>query len=593
MPLSSRRIRLGAYVVLAAAIGVLSLVRPAHAGWSADPVQVHATTALCPAVASAADGSGGAVIAWQENGATGGVIRMQHLLASGDLDPAWSGPVPVTDYSTPRTVLGAVSAGAGGVYIWWMEYSALYLQRITRIGTVAPGWPARGRLITWLLSPDYRPSLAPDGSAGIYIGILASPVNDPSYEVSIVVRHLNASGGPVDGSPVAGRIYPQGHGRWLWSISSFAMDPVPDGGLWLAWHRLGTSNSGAGDLSVLQLTSGVLPAAGWGADGDSLAPFYLTHPMTDSPLPNAPYGSEVGVAHDGSGGAFVLSRQPLLNTINLEMDIENSLRHVDGSGSPASGWTPDGVILSTGPEYVPGGTTAEAAVRALADEHGGVFTGLPFYPTEFSSTVNFSRRSAAGNALPGGVDVAQQGIEFAPRGDGGMFVASFKPSGSTGANDADANISVSQSSPDAGYFESKPSGATIRYGDIALTATGDGGAIFAWSQLIDRQGIYAIRLGQAGPVTGVPPTPVIGAPSLRARFVRGEGVHAVASFSAAQHVSLGLYDVAGRRVASLASDATLGADVVFPGTRDLPGGVYFARASDGTCELHASVVVLP
>jgi len=41
------------------------------------------------------------------------------------------------------------------------------------------------------------------------------------------------------------------------------------------------------------------------------------------------------------------------------------------------------------------------------------------------------------------------------------------------------------------------------------------------------------------------------------------------------------------------NDATLGADVVLPGTRDLPGGVYFARAGDGTRVLNARVIVAP
>jgi hypothetical protein len=86
---------------------------------------------------------------------------------------------------------------------------------------------------------------------------------------------------------------------------------------------------------------------------------------------------------------------------------------------------------------------------------------------------------------------------------------------------------------------------------------------------------------------------VIGAPSLRVRFVRGEGVHAVAGFAGSPRLALALHDVAGRRVASLSSDATPGADVVFPGTRGLPGGVYFVRASDGMRELNARVIVLP
>jgi hypothetical protein len=69
-------------------------------------------------------------------------------------------------------------------------------------------------------------------------------------------------------------------------------------------------------------------------------------------------------------------------------------------------------------------------------------------------------------------------------------------------------------------------------------------------------------------------------------------VHAVASFAGSPRVTFSLHDVAGRRVASIGSDGTLGADVVIPGTRDLPGGVYFVRAGDGTHGLDARVLVL-
>jgi hypothetical protein len=373
-------------------------------------------------------------------------------------------------------------------------------------------------------------------------------------------------------------------------VSSLGLDAVPDGGLWLGWQALRGSGDVDGAVFLVRLTTAGLPASGWSATGDSLAPFYKTFQGATSQA--APFGSQVGVAHDDAGGAFVLSRQPSFDSIDLSWNFENSLRHVDGSGAPAPGWSAGGIILSSGPEFIPAAPTAEASVRALADDRGGVFNGLPLYASESTSSLDFTHRSSMGDVLPGGVDGAQQGIEVVPRGDGGMFVASFKPSGATGPNESDAYISVSQSDPGTGFFESKGSLSATRYGDVGLTATGEGGAIFAWSQLIDRQGVYAIRLGQAGVVTGVPPTPVIGPPSLRVRYVRGSGVHAVASFAGSPRLALSLHDLAGRRVASFTSDATLGADVVFPGTRDLPGGVYFARASDGTRVLNARVIVL-
>jgi hypothetical protein len=233
-----------------------------------------------------------------------------------------------------------------------------------------------------------------------------------------------------------------------------------------------------------------------------------------------------------------------------------------------------------------------ASLRAFADGRGGVFAGIPGYATEGISFIQFTRRSRHATVEPGGITVNQYGLEVASRGDGGMFATTFFPNGPYGPYSPSAYILATQSAPGTYFSEWHDEPLLDWYGDVGLTATGDGGALFAWSQVRDRYGVFAIRLGQAGVVTGVPPPPVIGAPSLRVRFVRGEGVHAVASFSGSPRVELALHDLAGRRVASFSSDATLGADAVFPGTRDLPGGVYFARASDGSRELRTKVLVL-
>jgi hypothetical protein len=314
--------------------------------------------------------------------------------------------------------------------------------------------------------------------------------------------------------------------------------------------------------------------------------------MNTSPgwFSSQPAASQSAIARDDEGGAFVVASQGISDGSTLI--FHNTLRHLDGLGQPAPGWVAEGVDL--GDVWASGvpDPGAQGSLRAIADHRGGVFTGLPLFGSEFSAVMSFTRRSPAGDPIPGGVGAEQRGIEYAARGDGGMFVASFKPSGATGPYETDAYISVGQSDPGTGFYESKGSLSLIRYGDIGLTATGDGGAIFAWSQLIDRQGIYAIRLGQAGPVTGVPPTQVLGPPSLRARFVRGEGVHAVATFAGSPRTRIALYDLAGRRISAIETDATAPASALLPGTRDLAGGVYFVRAGDGSHELGARVIVL-
>jgi hypothetical protein len=589
---ASHRVRYLVVVLVITWMALMLLTRPAHGAWSADPVQVHATTALCPAVAAVDDAHFGAIIVWQENTATGGLLKAQHLRAGGDVDPAWGGPAAVSTLDAARSAVGAVSDGAGGAYVWWMENTALFLNHITSTGSVAAGWLARGRNVGALPSAQHRPVALADGAGGIYLGWLTQPFFfDPTVNIRVV--RLGPSGAGVGGWPGGGRSFGLvGDPGVL--VYAFGLDTSPDGGLWMAWQTVLTGiqdHYEPGELLALRLGDAGLPASGWTGDGVVLAPYdatFVNHTVGWYPAPAA---SQVAIARDGGNGAFVVSSQGISDGTSLV--FHNSLRRIDGTGAPFEGWTLEGVDLGdvwTSAASHPG---SGASLQAIYDHQGGVLTGLPFFASEATAMMSFSHRSPAGEPIPGGVGADQLGVEFSPRGDGGMFIASFKPSGASGPFEADAYISVSQSAPGAGFYESKPSNGATRYGDVGLTATGDGGAIFAWSQLVDRQGIYAIRLGQAGAVTAVPPTPVIGAPSLRVRFVRGEGVHAVAGFAGSPRLALALHDVAGRRVASLSSDATPGADVVFPGTRGLPGGVYFVRASDGMRELNARVIVLP
>ena len=591
MLVASHRVR---YLVLAFVLTWMALMlftRPAHGAWSANPVEVHATGALCPAVSATDDSHFGAVIVWQENTASGGLLKAQHLLANGDVDPSWSGPVAVSDFDASRLAIGAVSDAAGGAYIWWMENTSLFLNHITSAGSVAGGWVARGRNVGYLPTTAHRPAALADGAGGVYLAWLTRPFFfDPT--VSIRIARIGPAGTGAGGWPAGGRSFGL-VGEAGVSVSAFGIDTSPGDGLWLAWQTVVPDPLGGylpGELLVHRLGDAGLPAEGWTSDGVTLGTYDPSFIDLAPGWQVAPAASQTAVAHDAAGGAFVIASQGASNGDALV--FHNALRHVDGVGQPAEGWGAEGVNL--GDVYANGvpDPGAQGSLRAIADHMGGVFAGLPYYGSESTAGITFSRRSPAGDPLPGSVGAEQHGIEYAPRGDGGMFVAAFKPSGAASMYDADAYISVSQSNPGVGFYESKTSYLATRYGDIGLTATGDGGAIFAWSQSIDRQGVYAIRLGQAGAVTGVPPTPVFGGPSLRVRFVRGEGVHAVASFAGSPRVTFALHDLAGRRVASARSDATLGADVVFAGTRELPGGVYFAVASDGTHELRAKVLVL-
>ena len=577
-----------ASISLYAAVALTALTRPAHAAWGVDPVQVQATSASCPVVTACDDAHFGAIVVWQENTASGGLLKAQHVLANGDVDPVWSAPASVSTMDIARATAGAISDRSGGAYVWWMEGAQLYLTRVAASGAVDPAWPARGRNLGQLMTSQLRPSAAGDGSGGVYVAWLGGPLDYPAARVVHLGPANTGTGGWPNGVKTLGT------SPLVESANSLAIAAASDGGLWLALATTDTSNPepAPGDVRLTRFTSAGLPVLGWGQHGVSLAPFRGDLLSTSYGWGPTPRFGLVAVASDGAAGAFVMRAVISGDDVPYISLPEFRLVRVNGEGAIAPGWAPDGLVVGTlDPLSGSQDLGTEASLRALADDRGGVFAGFPGYATEGIALMGFSRRGPDGAAEPGGISADQSGLEVASRGDGGMFAATFYPTGPYGPYAPNAYIEASQSAPGDGFLEWHNEPVMTWYGDVALTATGDGGAIFAWSQERERFGIFAIRLGQAGVVTGVPPTPVIGPPSLRVRFVRGEGVHAVASLAGATHVQLSLHDLAGRRIASLVSDATLGADVVVPGTRDRPDGMYFARASDGIRVLNARVVV--
>ncbi len=553
----------------------------AAAGWNADPVEVHATSALVPLVASVDDGNNGALIVWQETTPTGGLLRAKHVLATGDIDPATLTPTAVSSLDRVRNSLGAVSDGSGGAYVWWTENTLVMMTHVGANGLVTAGWAAGGRNLGDVYSPLHRPSVVADGSGGVYVGWLFS-AGFPIGAASIRAQHLGVNGAAAGGWPAGGRSF--GLLGSNPSVVSFSLAPASDGGLWLGWQTKEipiVGFSAPGVERVIRLTPAGVPASGWTSSGVELAVYAPLDPVITS-------GQFIALAPDGADGVFVADglgqHEP-----GGGVTIHHSLRHLDASGASFGAWDPAGV--DAGDTFAPSvfDIDAAASLRALPDGAGGVYVATPYFGSGSTAGMSFARFDAAGADQSAGVGARKDGMESAVLSDGRLFIASFKPSGATGPNEADAYLGVVQSSGTL-FFETAPSGSATRYGDIGLASTADGGAIFTWSQSIDRQGVYAIRLDPAGAVAGVNPS--VGAASLRLRFVRGQGVLAVPSLPGAGRMALSLHDLAGRTVSSAELDGAPGAGVAFPGTRDLPGGVYFARAHAGGKELHARVVVV-
>ncbi len=141
------------------------------------------------------------------------------------------------------------------------------------------------------------------------------------------------------------------------------------------------------------------------------------------------------------------------------------------------------------------------------------------------------------------------------------------------------------------FAENHETPAGTWFGDMALAPTGDGGAVYFWSQVYERTGLFARRFSAAAELVETPPA--IAPVALHAlRYVPGEGVHARIGLAGGAG-RLELFDLGGRRAADLRLPAGSQGerDVLLPGTAALGQSVYFARLTTAREVREARVVV--
>lgn len=125
-----------------------------------------------PVIAS--DGSGGAVIAWQDprNGSNTDLFA-QHLNASGNPVPGWFATGnAVCATSGDQYQQSIISDGAQGAILAWTDgrygTNATFALRISGGGAPYPGWPVNGVAVTTINS-SFAPALASDGTGGAIV----------------------------------------------------------------------------------------------------------------------------------------------------------------------------------------------------------------------------------------------------------------------------------------------------------------------------------------------------------------------------------------------------------------------------------------
>ena len=579
---------------LAASAALIGFTTPSHAGWAPGGATMLSTTSILRPLVACEDASHGTFVAWQEEqtGSSSGTLRVQHVLPSGDLDPAWpAGGANASDAVAARSLTGALPDRLGGAYVWWKEGDALYVNRIGADGTVAAGWPARGRSMGNIYSATPAPSFIEDGAHGFYAA-WSSPLYLSSDVTLVRAFHIGPSNTAAGGWPSGGRAITP-----TTSVSTLEVWPqlalADDGGVFVAWASWSADNNEApGDYRLRRLTAAGLDAPGWTLDGVSFGTF--RGDLIPISYNQAFKSSAIGLSPDGRGGVFLfLGKITGFDEGYGQATMDVSLRRLLGDGTSDPAWPAEGRTFSNGPGYyVDAGT--DASLRVLNDGvDGAIVTAPVFY--DHATNIGVRNCSAAGVWSPAGwwADQAKlQGYDLSLRGDGGIYLAGFNPDGPYSYYDDNAFLSVSQTPQPSGWvpfgeYHDQP--VIFWFGDIALAPTGDGGAVFFWSQAHDRFGLFARRFGPGGEVTGVGDRPAL--LSLRGlRFAAGQGVRASVSLPGGA-ARLDLYDVAGRRVASDRMEGAGTRDITLAGTAGLRAGLYFARLDAGRQSHSGKVVV--
>ncbi|MFQ5601009.1 MAG: hypothetical protein ACE5G2_10715, partial [Candidatus Krumholzibacteriia bacterium] len=137
-------------------------VTPVYASWSVDGIPIAFYASGQPEYHQiTSDGSGGTIIAWQDSRGGEFDIYAQRVDASGTV--LWTGGgVAICTATGDQTRPRITSDGSGGAIITWQDdrsggNSDIYAQRVDASGTAL--WTARGVGICTAANGQYRPKI--------------------------------------------------------------------------------------------------------------------------------------------------------------------------------------------------------------------------------------------------------------------------------------------------------------------------------------------------------------------------------------------------------------------------------------------------
>jgi hypothetical protein len=323
--------------------------------WSTNPtlnnaISTPANDQHSPTIIS--DGSGGAIITWMDyrSDVATADIYAQRINSSGVVQWTADG-VAISTATYDQYTPTITSDGSGGAIITWYDFRSgtnwdIYAQRINSSGVVQ--WTADGVAISTAADHQYSPTITSDGSGGAII----TWYDSRSGSADIYAQRIDANGTihtgwTADGVAISTAL----NNQYTPTIISDG-----SGGAIITWQDF---RSGAWDIYAQRIDANGTIHTGWTADGVA-----ISTAANDQQKPT--------IISDGSGGA-IITWQDSLSSTNWDIYAQR----IDANGTIHTGWTADGVAISTaaGNQVIP---------TIISDGSGGAIITWEDWPSVLS-----------------------------------------------------------------------------------------------------------------------------------------------------------------------------------------------------------------
>ncbi|MBL7961570.1 Ig-like domain-containing protein, partial [bacterium] len=266
-----------------------------------------------------ADGSGGAVIAWNDTRSGASVdIYAQRINSSGVTQWTTDGEAICTATNT-QSIGGIATDGAGGAIVTWQDLrdgvdNKIYAQRVSNAGVTL--WAADGIAVSTFASYQDSPTMTSDGSGGAFIAW--RDLRNTDFD--LYAQRIDGSGSLLWGGNAVAVAVADGFQQGQSLIGDGS------GGLFLSWYD---TRGGGNAIYAQRLNSSGTEL--WTANGVA---------ATVSGFNNDPV-----IASDGAGGIFI----SWWNVPGADADIY--AQRIDGSGNVL--WSPNGNVVcsATGQQF--------------------------------------------------------------------------------------------------------------------------------------------------------------------------------------------------------------------------------------------------